>query len=67
MSSYDINNAKNDIQNLQEQNKYDFQEIKRLDRLIKECDKKISQAITLIDLINKKNQDNQYDDEKLEK
>ena len=32
---YNIDNAKNDIQNLQDQNKYDFQEIKRLERELK--------------------------------
>ena len=44
---YTIDNAKNDIQNLQDQNKYDFQEIKRLDNLIKEYDEIISQSINL--------------------
>ena len=32
---YNIDYAKNDIQNLQDQNKYDFQEIKRLERELK--------------------------------
>ena len=62
---YTIDNAKNDIQNLQDQNSYDFQEIKRLDGLIKEYDKKILQAINFNNLINKKNQDNQDDYEKI--
>ena len=51
---YTIDNAKNDIQNLQDQNKYDFQEIKRLDSLIKEYDKRILQAINFNSQINKK-------------
>ena len=54
MSEYNINNAKNDIQNLQDQNKYDFQEIKRLDRLIKDYDKRVTQSINFNNLINKK-------------
>ena len=54
MSEYNINNAKNDIQNLQDQNKYDFQEIKRLDGLIKEYDKRVLEAINFNNLINKK-------------
>lgn len=54
MSDYDINNAKNDIENLQGQNKYDFQEIKRLDGLIKDYDKRVTQAINLNNQINKK-------------
>lgn len=54
MSEYNINNAKNDIQNLQDQNKYDFQEIKRLDGLIKEYDKRVTQSINFNNLINKK-------------
>ena len=51
---YNIDNAKNDIQNLQDQNKYDFQEIKRLDNLIKEYDKRVKQAINLNNQINEK-------------
>ena len=54
MSENNINNAKNDIQNLQDQNKYDFQEIKRLDGLIKEYDKRVTQSINYNNLINKK-------------
>ena len=54
MSEYNINNAKNDIENLQDQNKYDFQEIKRLDGLIKEYDKRVTQSINFNNLINKK-------------
>ena len=54
MTEYNINNAKNDIQNLQDQNKYDFQEIKRLDGLIKEYDKRVTQSINFNNLINKK-------------
>ena len=57
MSEYNINNAKNDIENLQDQNSYDFQEIKRLDSLINEYDKRVTQAINLNNLINKKIQD----------
>ena len=49
---YTIDNAKNDIQNLQDQNKYDFQEIKRLDNLIKDYDKRVKQAINLNNQIN---------------
>lgn len=64
MSNYDINNAKNDIQNLQEQNSYDFQEIKRLDGIIKDYDKKILQAINMNNQINKKIQ---YDYENIKK
>ena len=54
---YTIDNAKNDIKNLQDQNSYDFQEIKRLDALIKDYDKRVLQAINFNNLINKKNQD----------
>ena len=54
MSEYNINNAKNDIENLQDQNKYDFQEIKRLDDLIKEYDNRVKQSINFNNLINKK-------------
>lgn len=54
MSDYNIDNAKNDIQNLQDQNSYDFQEIKRLDGLIKDYDKRVKQAINLNNQINKK-------------
>ena len=57
MSDYDINNAKNDIQNLQDQNSYDFQEIKRLDGIIKDYDKRVTQAINFNNQINKKIQD----------
>ena len=57
MPDYDINNAKNDIQHLQDQNSYDFQEIKRLDRLIKDYDKRVLQAINMNNQINKKIQD----------
>ena len=51
---YNIDNAKNDIENLQDQNKYDFQEIKRLDNLIKEYDKRVTQSINFNNLIIKK-------------
>ena len=54
MSDYNIDNVKNDIENLQDQNKYDFQEIKRLDGLIKEYDKRVTQSINFNNLINKK-------------
>ena len=54
MSDYNIDNAKNDIENLQDQNKYDFQEIKILDNLIKEYDKRVKQAINLNNQINEK-------------
>ena len=54
---YTIDNAKNDIQNLQDQNSYDFQEIKRVDGLIKDYDKRDLQAINMNNLINKKIQD----------
>ena len=54
MSDYNIDNVKNDIENLQDQNKYDFQEIKRLDGLLKDYDKKILQSINFNNLINKK-------------
>ena len=54
MSDYNIDNAKNDIQNLQDQNSFDFQEIKRLDGLIKDYDKRVTQAINFNNLINKK-------------
>ena len=64
MPDYDINNAKNDIQNLQDQNRYDFQEIKRLDSLINEYDKRVTQAINLNNQINKKIQ---YDYENIKK
>ena len=57
MSDYNIDNVKNDIENLQDQNKYDFQEIKRLDGLIKEYDKRVTQSINLNNQINKKIQD----------
>ena len=57
MSDYNIDNAKNDIENLQDQNSYDFQEIKRLDGLIKEYDKRVTQAINRNNQINKKIQD----------
>ena len=57
MPEYNINNAKNDIQNLQDQNKYDFQEIKRLDGLIKDYDKRVLEAINMNNQINKKIQD----------
>ena len=57
---YTIDNAKNDIQNLQDQNSYDFQEIKRLDRLINEYDKKVLQAINRNNQINEKIQ-NDYE------
>ena len=60
MTDYDINNAKNDIQNLQDQNLFDYQEIKRLGELINENDKRISQAINLNNQINKKIQ-NEYE------
>ena len=55
---YTIDNAKNDIHHLQEQNSYDFQEIKRLDRLINDSDKRVTQAINLNNQINKKIQYN---------
>ena len=61
---YSIDNAKNDIQNLQDQNSYDLQEIKRLDRLIKDYDKRVLQATNMNNLINKKIQD---DYEKIKK
>ena len=51
---YNIDNAKNDIQNLQDQNSYDFQEIKRLDSLINEYDKRVKQAINFNNHINEK-------------
>ena len=51
---YTIDNAKNDIQKLQDQNSYDFQEIKRLDGLIKDYDKRVLQSINFNNLINKK-------------
>ena len=51
---YNIDNAKNDIQNLQDQNKYDFQEIKRLERLIKEYDERVLQVINFNSQLNKK-------------
>ena len=54
MSDYNIDNAKNDIENLQDQNKYDFQEIKRLDGLIKDYDKRVLESINFNNLINKK-------------
>ena len=54
---YTIDNAKNDIQHLQDQNKFDFQEIKRLNELINDYEKRVLQAINFNDLINKKNQD----------
>ena len=57
MSDYNIDNAKNDIENLQDQNSYDFQEIKRLDRLIKDYDKRVLQAINMNNQINKRIQD----------
>ena len=57
MSDYNINNAKNDIQHLQSQNKYDFQEIKRLDRLINDYNKRVLEAINFNNQINKKIQD----------
>lgn len=57
MTDYNINNVKNDIENLQAQNSYDFQEIKRLDRLIKEYEKKVLQAINMNNQINKRIQD----------
>ena len=49
---YTIDNAKNDIQNLQDQNSYDFQEIKRLDGIIMDYDKRILQAINFNNQIN---------------
>lgn len=61
---YTIDNAKNDIQNLQDQNKYDFQEIKRLKEIINEYSKRVTQAINLNNQINKKIQ---YDYEKIKK
>ena len=51
---YNIDNAKKDIQKLQDQNKYDFQEIKRLENLIKDYDNRVLQAINLNNQINKK-------------
>ena len=57
MSDYNIDNAKNDIEKLQEQNSYDFQEIKRLDGLIKDYDKRVLQAINMNNQINKRIQD----------
>ena len=54
MSDYNIDNAKNDIQNLQDQNSFDFQEIKRLDGLIKDYDKRVLESINFNNLINKK-------------
>ena len=54
MSEYNIDNVKNDIENLQDQNKYDFQEIKRLDGLLKDYDKRVIQSINFNNLINKK-------------
>ena len=54
---YNIDNAKNDIENLQDQNKYDFQEIKRLGELIQDYDKKVLQSINFNNQINKKIQD----------
>ena len=64
MTDYNIDNAKNDIQNLQDQNSYDFQEIKRLDSLINEYDKRVTQAINLNNQINEKIQ---YDYENIKK
>ena len=57
---YTIDNAKNDIQNLQGQNSYDFQEIKRLDKVINEYNKRVSQTINMNNQINKKIQ-NDYE------
>ena len=57
MSDYTIDNVINDIQNLQDQNSYDFQEIKRLDGLIKDYDKRVLQAINMNNQINEKIQD----------
>ena len=54
MSEYNIDNVKNDIENLQDQNKYDYQEIKRLDDLLKDYDKRVTQSINFNNLINKK-------------
>ena len=51
---YTIDNAKNDIQHLQDQNKFDFQEIKRLNELINDYEKRVSQAINFNNQINKK-------------
>ena len=51
---YTIDNAKNDIQNLQSQNLYDFQEIKRLNELINDYEKRVLQAINFNNQINKK-------------
>lgn len=64
MSDYNIDKAKNDIQNLQDQNSYDFQEIKRLDRLLKDYDKRVLQAINMNNQINEKIQ---YDYENIKK
>ena len=55
---YTIDNAKNDIQHLQDQNKYDFQEIKRLNELINDYEKRVLQAINFNNQINKKIQYN---------
>ena len=55
---YTIDNAKNDIQNLQSQNLYDFQEIKRLNELINDYEKRVLQAINFNNQINKKIQYN---------
>ena len=55
---YTIDNAKNDIQNLQSQNLFDFQEIKRLNELINDYEKRVSQAINLNNQINKKIENN---------
>ena len=52
--SYNIDNAKNDIQNLQDQNKYDFQEIKRLNILINDYAKRVTQAININNQLYKK-------------
>ena len=52
---YSIDNAKNDIQNLQDQNLFDFQEIKRLDLLINEYHKRVLRAINFNNQINKNN------------
>ena len=57
MTDYNIDNVKNDIENLQDLNKYDFQEIKRLDALIIDFDKRVLQSINFNNLINKKIQD----------
>ena len=57
---YTIDNAKNDIQNLQEQNLFDFQEIKRIEKELKKVNDELHLHLRVYN-IKQLNDNNQFD------